>query len=105
MVLARSLLCSDDVASERAVYAQAAAAIAAKALAATGWEPVDSTLRYWRHWLRYGPAIFDTFEVEAIERRDRPEKAKPQRARRCACSLPFGRIEEFLFWKCGKHVY
>jgi len=36
-------------------------------LTATGWTDVDATSRYWRHELRYGPAVFDGFEVHAIE--------------------------------------
>jgi hypothetical protein len=50
-------------------HTRGVAVIAPEALTATGWQPVDETARYWRHELRYGPAVFDRFEVDAIENR------------------------------------
>jgi hypothetical protein len=79
------------------------AIIAPEALTATGWQAVDETPRYWSHPLRFGPAIFDRFEVDAIEsRRDR--MPKPRRAPACRCRNPDGRLEELICWKCGRRV-
>jgi hypothetical protein len=72
-----------------------------EALAATGWLAVDSTHRYFRHEARFGPAIFDRFEVAELESgRRRP----PPRARACRCRLPAGRLTERVCWWCGRRV-
>jgi hypothetical protein len=71
--------------------------------AASGWQSVGGG-RHWAHPQRFGPAVFDTDEVALIEDGDRPDRAKPQRAQRCSCPLPFGRIEDLLCWKCARRV-
>jgi hypothetical protein len=67
-----------------------------EALTVTGWVPVDDRRSYFRHEARFGPAIFDRFEVGELESgRRRP----PPRARAYRCRLPSGRIEEGVCWK------
>jgi hypothetical protein len=73
-----------------------------EALAATGWVPVSGTEgRYWTHPARYGEAVFDSGEVEQIER-GHHKRLKPERAPACRCRLPYGRLEERVCWKCGR---
>lgn len=78
------------------------AVIAPEALTATGWQPVDSSARYWRHELRFGPAIFDRWEVDSIEQRG--QRPRPRRGSPCLCRSPYGRLEEGICWKCGRRV-
>ena len=72
-----------------------------EALAATGWQAVDSTRRYFRHEARFGPAIFDRYEVSELES---GQRRPPPRARACHCPLPYGRLEERVCWKCRRRV-
>jgi hypothetical protein len=83
-------------------YAQAVAVIAPEALTAMGWQPVDATARYWRHELRYGPAIFDRWEVDSMEQRG--QRPRPRRASPCLCRTPYGRLEELICWTCGRRM-
>jgi hypothetical protein len=86
------LRCANDVETHGLL---GVAAIVPEALSATGWIAVDETARYWRHELRYGPAVFDRFEVDAIENGNgRRRHAAPRRALACRCRYPYGRLEE-----------
>jgi hypothetical protein len=76
--LAQNLPCSDDDAATGA-HTQTVATVAPEALTATGWADVDGTGRYWRHERRFGPAVFDRFEAQAIEGNGRRRAAKPVR--------------------------
>jgi hypothetical protein len=83
----------------------AAIAFEETALTATGWLPVSGTEgRYWTHRARYGEAFFDRHEVAAIENGNGQRKPMLRRAPACRCSLPYGRLEESICWKCGRRV-
>jgi hypothetical protein len=62
-------------------------------LTATGWTDVDATSRYWRHELRYGPAVFDGFEVHAIENGRGRRHVTPCELPACRWPLLYGRLE------------
>lgn len=80
------------------------AVIAPEALTATGWIAADESGRYWRHEARYGPfAIFDRFEVDAIENRG-GRIAKPHRAPACRCPIPLALNQDESCAKCGRRV-
>jgi hypothetical protein len=79
------------------------AVIAPATLTATGWADVDGSGRYFSHAARFGPAIFDRNEVDALENRHE-RKSKPRRASACRCRLPYGRLEELICWKYGRRV-
>jgi len=68
---------------------------------ALGWEPVDQTGRYWRHVARYGEAIFDASDVQAIETNSRRRAPIARRAPACRCRNSYGRLEEGVCWGCG----
>jgi hypothetical protein len=63
--VASILRCANDVETHGLL---GVAAIVPEALSATGWVAVDESARYWSHPLRFGPAVFDRFEVDAIEK-------------------------------------
>lgn len=84
------------------VHTRLVAVIAPEALTSTGWQAVDATARYWRHELRYGPAVFDRWEVDSIEQKG--QRPRPRRASPCLCRSPYGQLEERICWKCGRRV-